>query len=373
MPAWKDGFLRGVFALALLVLVPMVGGCDRTPLSVEENSSQKSEQTICLAHEGAVLSLAVSPNGQLVASGGTDRVIRLWDAETGQMKQELQGHNGRVHSVAISPDGQFLVSGSGDGTVRRWRLDTGEEIGSSLSDQGKILSVAIAADGQKIAASTNEGSIAIWNLKTGQRLQQLKIEGKTQLYTVVFNPINSNVLFSGGNDGKIQMWDLERRKTRPVAKWGRSEFQQVFSLTITRDGRQLASGSDGDEDNVLIWDVIEQNVSEVFDFNFNGHSFVVSAVSFSLDGQQLASGSYDETIKIWNLNAGSEERRLTTLRGHQGFVYAVEFLDQAGQSVVSGGYDGTVRIWNVEKATEEQQFCPKTSEIESSQLGDDQT
>ncbi len=88
------------------------------------------EVDLFTGHTSWVTSIAYSPDGQMLASGGArgDNTIRLWDAVTGEHKRTLTGHSWTVHSVAFSPDGKMLVSGSGDQTIRLWDVATGKSI-----------------------------------------------------------------------------------------------------------------------------------------------------------------------------------------------------------------------------------------------------
>ena len=118
-------------------------------------------------HEGSVTSVAVSENG-VIASGSSDRTIRLWTRNTCQF---LLGHQDEVTSVAISRDGQTIVSGSRDGTVRLWN-GQGKSITQPLEGHGQgLIAVAISRDGQTIASAGNDGIVRLWN-KQGDLISQ---------------------------------------------------------------------------------------------------------------------------------------------------------------------------------------------------------
>ncbi|HBW58459.1 MAG TPA: hypothetical protein DEF27_11915 [Oscillatoriales bacterium UBA8482] len=94
-------------------------------------------------------SVAFHPNFPILASESDDQTIKIWDIQTGECLQTLQGHRNKVRSIAFSPDGQFLVSGSEDKTVRLWDLDTGKCVHTLLGHQGWVWSVDFSPDGQK--------------------------------------------------------------------------------------------------------------------------------------------------------------------------------------------------------------------------------
>jgi WD40 repeat protein len=88
-----------------------------------------------VGHSGQVHAVCFSSDGQTLASGGHDQVIRLWDVAGGQIIRPLRGHTDRVWSVCFSPDGQTLASGSDDGTVKFWDVQTGEWLSTRRPDR----------------------------------------------------------------------------------------------------------------------------------------------------------------------------------------------------------------------------------------------
>jgi WD40 repeat protein len=112
-----------------------------------------------------VNSVAFSPDGKRIVSGGYDKTIRLWDVATGtQIGEPLRGHMRWVTSVAFSPDGKQIVSGSFDNTIRLWDAATGTQIGEPpLGHKGAVLSVAFSPDGKRIVSGSEDKTIRIWD------------------------------------------------------------------------------------------------------------------------------------------------------------------------------------------------------------------
>ncbi|WP_051340066.1 hypothetical protein [Planktothrix agardhii] len=209
-----------------------------------------------LEGDASVLSLAISPDGQILVSGSADNTIKIWQLSTGEELRTLTGHSESVNSVAISPDGQILVSGSDDKTIKIWQLSTGQEL-RTMEGDGSINSLAISPDGQILASShtvvsfmggDNDNTIKIWQLSTGEELRTLTVDLNWWVHSVAISP-DGQTLVSGGDD-EIMIWDLITGQELGTLT-GHSD--EVNSLAISPDGQTLVSGGD---DTITIWRVV---------------------------------------------------------------------------------------------------------------------
>lgn len=233
-------------------------------------------------HTQAIRSLAMTPDGKILASGSDDKTIKLWQLHTGRELVTLRGHSKPVNSLAMSQDGEILASGSEDKTIKIWQLSTGLQVGSITmggwfsGDSGCVYAVAISVQEQILASLSKSGAVKLWNLRTGQEISRLK--GDTS--------------------------------------W-------VQSIAISPDGQLLASGSG---DTIKLWNLGTGRELRVL----RGHNSWVRTVAFSPNGQILASGSDDATIKLWHLRTG---RELGTLKGHTRPIDSVVFGSVGNRAV----------------------------------------
>ena len=298
-----------------------------------------------------VCRLAFSPDGKILATSSyEDETIRLWDAHTGQHKLTFTGHTRYVWGLAFSPDGKTLVSSSGDGTIRFWDARTGDEKHTFTGHSGQGISVAFNANGDIIASGCYEGIIRLWDTDTRQPIRTINgsKEGfEDTVRNLVFSP-DGKTLFSGTNDG-IDLWDThtgEHKKTLT----GHTGW--VATIALSSDGNMLASGS-GDT-TIRLWDAHTGEHKKTL----TGHTDVVKTVAFSPDGKILASGDHDSgTIRLWDVATGKNKMALT---GHKKWVESVAFSPD-GKILASGdSHDGIIHLWDIDTRKTEMTFTVDT-------------
>ena len=153
----------------------------------------------------SVFSVAFSPDGRTLASGGRNDRIRLWDVITGKRKQTLTGHTDSVLSIAFSPDGRTLASGSWDKTIRLWDVITGEHKQTLTGHTNRVRSVAFSPDGRTLASGSSDATIRLWDAITGKHEQTLT-EHSGGIVEVAFSP-DGQTLASGGG-GTVFLWEF---------------------------------------------------------------------------------------------------------------------------------------------------------------------
>lgn len=308
----------------------------------------KTEHTLT-DHSDIIKSVAIHPDGQIFASCSLDQTIKVWSLTTGELLENLTEHSGGVTCVTFSRDGKTLASSSTnpDGTIKLWDTQTWQLKRTLKGDDWVVLSVwsiALTSNGKTLVSGHHaDSTVKVWNLETGELRHTLR--GHVWAVHGVAIAPDGNIIASGSFDSNIKLWNLHTgREIRnlngpgegPIG-WPRSFFSDnsVYAVTFSPDGQTLASG--GVKQPIKLWRLSSGELKS----NLTGHTDDVYAVAFSPDGKYLATGSADRTIRIWDLFTGEPIHTL----GHSDTVYCLAFSPD-GQTLVSGSGDRTIKIWH---------------------------
>ncbi len=300
-------------------------------LMSEETPAQNQQTNVALrGHEGEVYIIAYSPNGEVLASGGSDMHINLWKLNSGLIFGSLEGHQDKVYCVCFNPDGTYLASGSHDNSVKLWEIKTGKLVRTLQGHQKNIASVAFTPDGKTLASASHDKTIKMWKVSTGKLLHTLE-KHRDWVFSVAFNP-KGDLLASGSFDKTIILW-----KAGKIISTLQGHKNFVSAVAFSPDGHFLASASY--DKTIKLWKVKTGKLLKTLE----GHEKSIISLAFSPDGVFLASGSFDKTIKLWSVDTG---KSLQTVHGHQGHVNAVAFSPD-GSQLASASNDETIQLWTI--------------------------
>ena len=289
----------------------------------------------------AVDSVAFSPDGHMLAGGGLDGVIRLWGvanpAHPSALGQPLTSGGGGILSVAFSPDGRTLSSGGLGSTIRLWNLPQTVLTGGTIG----IDSVVFSPYGHALASSGYGGMVRLWDVADPARPRPL---GPTLagggVDIVAFSP-DGRTLAGGGLDGTIRLWGVADLARPRLVGQSLTRGGTVNSVAFSPDGRTLASS----KVTVQLWDVADPAHPRALGKPLIG-GLLVDSVAFSPDGRTLASGNLDGTVSLWDVTDPAHPRPLRAIQTGGVVVDSVAF-SRDGRTLASGGFDGIVRLWDV--------------------------
>ncbi|MCG5060424.1 MAG: serine/threonine protein kinase [Limnoraphis sp. WC205] len=307
----------------------------QTPVKPTRVTPLRSPTWSCLytlkGHRNAVTSISFSPTENIIASGSQDQTIEIWQLERGKRWYTLTGHSNWVTSIAISPNGEILASGSRDHTIEIWDLKKGKRWYTLTGHQDGVEVVAFSPNGEILASGSRDRTIEIWDLKKGKRWYTLSGH-QDRVYGLAFSP-DGRLLVSGSRDKTVRLWDLQKAKALQIFQ---DHSDWVRTVAFSSNGQQLATGSrDG---MIKLWQL--QGESLVIQRTLRADQSDVFSIAYSSDGQLLASGN-QHGIDLWDVKSGT---LLETLTDHSADVLSVMFCKQSLR-LASGSYDQTVKIW----------------------------
>jgi WD40 repeat protein len=325
-------------------------------------------------------SVALSPEGKLLAAGGDDPVVRVWDVDSGKELYQLDGHQDKVRSITFAPDGKLLATLSG-GRVRLWNPATGREVFPADGHHGTVQALAVSPNGKTLASAGNRAAL-LWDLPAGKLVGFLQ-GGVQPIETLSWAPDGRS--FAGWGWGNYLGWDAPTGKDvhRGVPAKdspGRGilspdlkilAVQGPFEFTIREraTGKQLSSFPHGSNKYSRTMGFFSHDGRQfaLFETPFSSNSIDLretktgeqianlavdvgrpTCLTFSPDDSLLAIGDCVGRIALLS---STSERNTVMLHQHSGEVHAVAFTPN-GRMLASGGHDGTVRLWEVSTGAE---------------------
>ncbi len=353
---WKVGQLTRLQE-TLAKHVPEEGQADLRGWEWHYLDSLCHRDLLTLRGQHGVNTVEWSPNGSFIASGDSVGVLKVWNAETGDVLLTRQTGEKSIRSIAWSPDGQRLASAGKPGTVRIWNSTTLEEILSIPTQKGRLFSVVWSPDGKQIAASgeATEGKVILWDAASGELVLELE---SGDIYEVSWSPDGKQIACASvGHTVKV----FDATTGHEITTLSLDDFvHDVFTVAWSPDGKRLAAGTY--QQIARVWET--ESWREIVTLVHQGG---VSEVRWHPNSHWLATATRSQRVRVWDTDSGEEVR---TFQGHTGWVLSVDWSPD-GRRLVSASEDRTIKVWDV-RLDQESLTLGQTSgkQIAWSPLGD---
>lgn len=321
------------------------GGCDEMRIW----NAATGKELFCSPQVRKAGALAFAPDGKILAAGGgfLDDKLTILAMPGGKILHQSKAGHGGIEDLLFAPNGKTLITAGRDGHIRFWDVGTARQTRSIAAHAKEISSLAMSPDGKKLLTGSQDHTTRLWDLATGKELAHFQCADCVN--SVAFHP-DGTVIALASDDGKIHLWDIGTgKKVRELE----NQSTRFFAVAFSPDGKSLASvnsqyqvflGSDRekkyvdlDAPTVVLWD--PATGKQVRSWGRNGGS--ISRLRYSPDAKLLATTGCK--LRMWETASG---RETPTLPGHQSSVYSIA-LSPDGRTLASRSYDKTVRAWDL--------------------------
>ena len=297
-------------------------------------------------HMALIRKMIFTPDGQKLISASDDKTIRIWNVKTGRTTQILrgqitEGETGKIYSIALSPNGRLLAAagdtevakGSGH-PIRLYDLRTGRIIGLLKGHGGAVLSLDFSKDGKYLASGGMDGTAILWDIK--QRTRLLRLKGHVGDVNVVRFASNDRHLVTGGDDKTVRLWRASDGRALAIL---RKHKDVVRDISVSPGGTMFVSGAvDG---LIHLWRSDNGRLIK----SFGDKRFEVTSLTFARDGKSILSGSGSSPYHsfLWNLKSG---KKSLIYKSHDNIVLATAISPKGRLLAMAGGNNNEIHIWS---------------------------
>lgn len=239
--------------------------------------------------------VSFSPDAKLLATSGDDGTVKLWDWKSGREQWSIKAHDKKAFGLAFTPDGKLLCSGGTDFRVRAWSVKTGEPVREYKGAERESEAVAVSPDGKWVGSATDDGIVHIWDVKSGERIHALSHGGSAS--SLVFTDDSRNVVVGCTRDYSVSVWDVLAGKLLQR----HSSVETVHSVDYQPDGRLMASINGAGGIHVDSLDMVDNHRSFLGqEGGWQAHRTKGYCVRIFRKQGALVSVSGDGTCRLWN-------------------------------------------------------------------------
>jgi len=287
-------------------------------------------------HTSFVYGVAHLPDGRRIITCSHDGSFRLWERESGaQIGNDWQDDEDDegVCTIALSPNGETVASGSRGGMVKLWNIETRKVIARWTGHTKVVWSVCWSGNGRRVVSGSNDGTARMWDVESGETVLGPIKTGQEGIDAVAFSPDASNFATGGYHEDAIKIWDAKTGKLLSTLK----QDSGVLCLVWTSDQKKLLAGDENG--SITIFDTATWQQIAILENHINS----VNDLSLFQNDRLLASASSDYTLRLWNLDTNLP---VGPPLQHQGVVYHTAFSAD-GRFLATACGDKNAYLWDV--------------------------
>eukprot|EP00276_Gloeochaete_wittrockiana_P000081 CAMPEP_0184673892 /NCGR_PEP_ID=MMETSP0308-20130426/86931_1 /TAXON_ID=38269 /ORGANISM="Gloeochaete witrockiana, Strain SAG 46.84" /LENGTH=826 /DNA_ID=CAMNT_0027121429 /DNA_START=34 /DNA_END=2514 /DNA_ORIENTATION=- len=296
----------------------------------------KHHRVVCISANGKLAAIACHQPATGV------HVVQVWDAHTGTLLRTLAGHKDIIWALSFSAGGKLLASGSSDKTVRVWNVESGEtvEVLKEPSDSklsSCLYGVSLSEDGKRCVAGGSDGTVHVWNVETGEVLVEMK--GHTGIVGDVAMWRDGTLAVSGGfKDNTVMIWDLISGKCTKVLQ---GHSGGVLAVRVSHDGGRVVSGAT--DKTIQVWDAGTGKSIRVIGGYSSTFTLALHSVSITWDGAYIAAPTESGKVCIWNVDSG----RLCAELQQLGEKLGAASMSANGATIGAFDTTGRLKLWRM--------------------------
>ncbi len=286
------------------------------------------------AHDSAITAMSLSGDGRLIITAGSDRTLKVWDAQSQMLRGTLLLDEGAATSLSVRNN--RAATSHASGSVVLYDLDSLRRLYRFKRNDASITASTFAGSEDRVAAVGPDGTVAVWETAS-EAAPVTVLEGHSSAVQTLATDLSGRWLAAGGAEKSVKLWNLERQETRRTF---RNHSDTVSALAFAADGGTLAAGSaDG---AVRLWSTISGRLQRTV----LAHTARVAQIALSASGELMASAADDGSVRLSSLKP---QRVSYALSGLDKSSKTLAFSND-GRTLLTGGQDGVVRAWLLPEA-----------------------
>ncbi len=325
---------------ACVLLMSHAPALAQQPRALDPSETIRPSQNDVRHKPPVITAVAIAPGGSRLATAGDDHFVRIWSTEDGRLIHRLDAHRDWVRALVFFADGETLISAGDDGRIIVWNTHDGTKQRELAKLPHVVYALALSPDSRRLAAVGFDIGVRLFDLENN--VPTATLEGPdADLRAIAFSP-NGERLAAAGRNGKVRVWSVTTETVDlEIPSTGVGRLRALGWLPV---GDKLVSA--GENRQLSVWDAATgQLIKKV-------HCQTAKLLSMVVCGEDLiATGGSDNVIRVWDWQAESETDALV---GHTGSIAALAF-DAGSRTIISGSFDTTIRVWQLGKPSRPQE------------------